>query len=532
MKGFDPQFAILGDDFDFENFLIFVRNEIVPYLEMPFVEENKLEEVFNTIVHNQYSAQQIHRGWGKTETGIWLICYLIACKPVNPHSKIKKRMTEGMIITSADDALGTLSARLKYYFYVNPRLAKLLPNDTKELINEKKNQYWNGSELYFNNDVVVHLRTILSKSIRGNHNDWVWGDDLVGENSALVDKKIEDVWFSAVDGTTTAKNALTFITGTPKRLTDVMQRMNESKGYYFKKYPIINENDEIISLRWNMEKINETRERIGSVIFQCEYMLNPIDDGTCLIRPDWIKNCFSDVFKVVQTEKKIEMFNKQMYKELGLTPVKVKENGNEVDKYYLNLRPKWATAVYLGVDFAFSDRLTADKSCFTIVAEYKKDKKYYYVILDQINKKGWSGQRQLDFIKEINEYYKFNLIGLEENSIKAITDKIKDLQLPIRRFWTGSHDEKEQDRNTYKPYKTVSKVNLILRLGTMFENQEILIPHGDKESIDQADILFNECISFSKEKDKLIEIGVHPDNPIALAYALEVSQKWNASFIV
>ena len=66
----------------------------------------------------------------------------------------------------------------------------------------------------------------------------------------------------------------------------------------------------------------------------------------------------------------------------------------------------------------------------------------------------------------------------------------------------------------------------------MFENQEILIPHGDKESIDQADILFNECISFSKEKDKLIEIGVHPDNPIALAYALEVSQKWNASFIV
>ncbi|MCF7861193.1 hypothetical protein K9M79_03020 [Candidatus Woesearchaeota archaeon] len=488
-------FQYLGQEFKYDNFIFFVRNEIAPYMELEFVEEPKLREMFDLIINNQYSAQQIHRGFGKSEMGIWLVCYIVCCRPFNPYSG--KRMTEGMIVTSADDALNTLSARIKHYFYENPRMRAYLPYEIKKIQDEKKNTYWNKSELYFNNGVMVHLRTIMSKSIRGNHNDWVWGDDLVGDNSAVVDKKIEDVWFGAVDGTTTSKDALSFVTGTPKRATDVMEKMNSAEGYVFAKYPIFNEKNELISDRWNLERATQTKKRIGSVMWQCEYMLDPIDDSTSLIKREWIKQCQSGKFKIERQ------------------------------------RPEWATAVYLGVDFAFSDRITADKSVFWIFGEYYIDDKRYFVLLDYITKKGKSGREQMDIVNELHQSYKFDLIGLEENSIKAITREIKKDygHLPIKRFWTGNRDEKEETEG-FKEFTTVSKRNLILRLGTAMENIQIILPVGDEESKKKVEDFTTECISFAQEEGKLVEIGPHPDIPIAAAYAYEVATRWSGGFLI
>ncbi len=494
---------------NFFSFIDFVRREIAPYMEMELVIEDYLSEMFNEFTKHQYTAEQIHRGAGKTELGIWITIFYAVAQPINPFSG--KKIAEQLVITAADDMLNTLSNRIKHYFYENPRLRLFVP----EGINKqgKRNDQWNTKEMYLNNGHMIHFRTILSKSIRGNHVDRVWGDDLVGENSIVVDKDIEERWFAAVHGTTTAKNALVDVTGTPKRLTDLMYKMRETEGYLFIARPIIDKEGKLIShKRWSKEKTDKVKMTIGSVLWQCEYMLDPIDDQTSLIKREWIQQCFSKRLKMQDSLKLIARFERGKDKQI-------------------NLRPEWTTNIFLGVDFAFSDRITADKSVFSIIAEYKKDKKTYYVVIDEIEKRGMSGLEQMELIKHLHQYYQFDLIGLEENSIKAISANLQRYNLPIRRFWTAATDQKGKIDST-KQYTTVGKRNLILRVGTMFENKELIIPVGDEYSRNLANTMLQELITYAQENGKLVEIGVHGDHPIALAYALETSGRWNTFFCI
>jgi hypothetical protein len=430
-----------------------------------------------------------------TELGIWLTIFYAVCIPINPFSG--KRIQEQVIITAAGEALALLNARIKHFFYENPNLRKYIPEGITN--KERKNDYWNSKEMYLTNGSIIHFRQINSRSIRGLHPDRVWGDDLVGDNSAIVDKDIESKWFGAVHGTTTAKNAIVDVTGTPRRFTDVMFLMKENKAYFFKARPIINTDGSVLSnKRWTKEKAEKVKEVIGSVIWACEYLLNPIDDGTSLIKSDWVDRCKSEVYDIQRT------------------------------------RPQNVKALYLGVDFAFSDRILADKSVFWSWAEIELDGKTKYLLLDVETKKGWSGQEQMDYINELHKTYHYDLIALEENSIKAISKNIKTDygNLPIKRFWTGTNDEKQETTDKYKEYTTVGKRNLILRLGTSLENKEIILPYKSKEARDKVEQFKLECVSFAQEEGKLTEIGVHPDMPIAAAYGLEVAKRWGNSFFI
>jgi len=199
---------------------------------------------------------------------------------------------------------------------------------------------------------------------------------------------------------------------------------------------------------------------------------------------------------------------------------------SDLDLY--KTRPDFVDAVYLGVDFAFSDRITADRSAFVILAEVKRENMRHWIILDIITRKGMSALEQLDLIKELHSVYQFDLIALEENSIKSVTKQINLLNLPIKRFWTGNRDEREEQSTAKKQFITVSKRNLILRLGTALEQNKIEIPCLSYEAKKKSYDLRNECISFAQEEDKLVEVGVHPDIPIALGYAYDVATRWNS----
>ena len=489
-------FSFLGARPSYENFMVFVKTFLEPHMISPFIEEDYYKTLWDDMWHNRHCLMQLPRGHSKTEfVGIWMTIYLACCQPINPFfNKYNKHIQSQLIIAGDTDAKHAWSERIKHFFYENPLLKWLIPEGVDS---KRQNNYWNDRVMYFKNGHQIIIRAISEKAIRGNHVDRLHADDLVTENSTMVDQAIKDKWDGAVDGTTTNKRAMVQVTGTPLRYSDILFHL-KSRQYYFRRLPAIldYENKVILSpKRWNWENLMETKMRIGSLKFQSEYMLDPIDDSTSLIKSQWIRQCFS------------------------------------IDKPILHNRNDMFKAIYLGVDFAFSDRITADSSAFVIVGELhekdeltKQTRKVYY-ICDMIKKKGMSALEQFEFIKQLHTTYKFNMIGVEENSIKSIGKHLSSFNLPLKRYWTSTKDSRNQAE--LKDYETIGKRNLIIRIGNMFEQKNMIVPYNTIEARDKAEGLYNELITFATEEDELVEIGVHSDLGIALGYALEAAGRPN-----
>lgn len=495
------KFLLYGLDPSYKNFIQFVKDELAPYMTSKFIEEDYYKTIYNEIWKNRHNLYQIARGHSKTElVGIWVTIFIAICQPVNPFFTIyEKRITEQMLIAGDKTAMANWTERIKHFFYNNETLRQYIPDG---IAIKKQNIYWNQSVMYLKNGSKILLRSIGDTAIRGNHVDRLHADDLVTENSTLIDQKIINKWNGAVDGTTTNKQAMVQVTGTPLRYSDILFEL-EKNGYNFIKLPaIINEDTKKIlsPKRWTYKDLMITKKRIGSVKFQSEYMLNPISDEDSLIKSHWITQCYD-------SKRGLE------YK-----------------------RPEHVKNVYMGVDFAFSDRVTADKSAFVIIGEqetYDKLTNQYHtkwIILDILTKKGLSGLEQFDYMKQLHEYYKFDEIAVEENSIKAISKSISSFNLPIKRYWMGSRDERKED-GMIKDYETIGKRNLILRIANQLEQKNVIIPYNTT-AMKKADELYKELITFAQEDGKVVEIGVHSDIGIAFGLALEVAVRWAGSYFL
>lgn len=237
--------------------------------------------------------------------------------------------------------------------------------------------------------------------------------------------------------------------------------------------------------RFTKEKLQKIREDISSIAFQQEYLNDPIDNSSSLIKREWIENCF-------------------------------REDLSHTDVLEMNFELKT-----MGVDFAFSDRITADESAFCGLGV----KDGFCYLLHSQKERGLSVDEQMRILKnEIQVKYNFDKIGLEENSIKAISKDINQWKLPITLFWTSASDPAEKKKETFYENKryTVGKINLIMRLGTAFENKRFIIPYKTEQDKAIAHEILSECVSYALQDGKLVESGIHPDIPIGLGYALEL----------
>jgi len=238
--------------------------------------------------------------------------------------------------------------------------------------------------------------------------------------------------------------------------------------------------------RFTKEKLLKIKADIGSVAFQQEYLNNPIDNTSSLIKREWIEQC--------------------KHPDLSAE-----------DVYNMSFDMKT-----MGADFAFSDRISADESAYCGLGR-KGD---FYYLLNCQKDKGLSVTEQMHIIKdELHVRYNYDKIGLEENSIKAISKDITQWNLPITLFWTASADpaaRKKSDYDWTDKRHTVGKINLIRRLGTAFENKRFIIPYKTEEDKLTFDRILAECTSYALSDGKLVEAGVHPDIPIGLGYALEL----------
>lgn len=260
------------------------------------------------------------------------------------------------------------------------------------------------------------------------------------------------------------------------------------KQYNGKVFSACDENFENIlwSDRFTKQKLQELKKDIGTIAFQQEYRNNPVDNESSIIKREWVVACFND--------------------ELSLKELKMKQYQVKV----------------LGVDFAFSDRVTADKSAFVSVG--KQDKFY---IFDCFTRKGMSALEQMDMIKDnLYDVHNYDMVALEENSIRSISKNLDVYKLPLTLYWTSASDPATKKKVSMfddfegKRY-TVGKINMVMRLATAFENKEIVIAYKTEEDKRVAHDILAECTSYALADGKLVEAGQHPDIPIALGYCLE-----------
>ena len=474
----------------YKNFIGFVKRYLAPSMEMEFVEEDYYEELWNDIMTFQETHHQLPRGHSKSEIiHCWATIYFGVYQVINPFYNVKgkqKRIVQQLVSSSDWSATGELSDRIKHYMESHPVLASILPDmKDKRRNNNKKLELKNGS--------TIHFRSIKTK--RGLHVDRICGDDYVTETSVLSDEETWNLAKGAILPMGTVKRAMVNISGTPLRHSDINMRIHRGdmgpEWHCVKKPAILDwEKHTLLSpKRFTWALLMKKRAEIGSMSFESEYMLNPIDDETSVIKRAWVEGCFD------------------------------KTKGLHKNRAYFS-------EVYLGVDFAFSDRVTADKSVFLTLGFF--DGKYY--VLDYVTKKGMSGTEQLQFIKELHAIYKYDLMALEENSIKAILKEVRELGLPIKLFRTANIDERDKAVPNPDGVMSISKRNFVMRLGTVFENKEIVIPTMGEEAANKATDMLNECVSFALEEGKIVEIGLHPDIPIALGYALEIAKSGNFIF--
>lgn len=254
--------------------------------------------------------------------------------------------------------------------------------------------------------------------------------------------------------------------------------------------------------RFTVKKLKEIKHDIGSIAFQQEYLNNPIDNTASLIKREWCEKC----------------------RRFDLSYAELQKDVVESESYEFKVE---------GTDFAFSDRITADKSAFASLA-VKDGFKY---VFHCETKKGLSVHEQLSYVKnELHTKYAYDQIGLEENSIKAVSKDLSQYDLPLTLYWTSASDP-SKSKTDYKNYDyfgkrhTVGKINLIMRLGTEFENGKIVLPYKTEEDKRVTDEIISECTSYALMDGKLVEAGVHPDIPIALGYALELCNNYNGVII-
>ena len=501
---------------NYRKFINYVKHFLAPHMDMDFQEEPYYEGVFDDIWKNQHSCLQLPRGHSKTEmVGIWLTIYIADYQPNNPFYKRYKgklkNVTEQLLIAGAQPDLDAWADRIKDFFYKVPVLRRLKPIGVQK---GESNNRWNNKEMILNNGSKIHLRSVKGK-IRGLHVDRVCADDLITETSTLTDKQTIDIWDGAVDGTSTAKEALVQVIGTPLRFTDIQFHLkNKPEGWYFKARPAIIDWEHKLVLsprRRNFDDLMRTRARIGSTKFATEYMLNPIDDSVSLIKRQHLLSCCDNYLEGIWLKPLITQ---------TLNDVSVKFD--KINNFQYR-REDWET-VFITADFAFSDRTTADWSVFAYYG-VKNGKAYR---LGYVRSQGWSPMTQMTIIKALYTYLGADFVGLEENSIKGILKDVRGLNLPTKLYWMGSKDKAP----SYRPEVSFSdkrhiigKVMAIERLAATYENKAIIIPYKTEMDRARADLEIEEAISWALDDGKLVEIGRHPDIPITAILLNEMMDK-------
>ncbi len=320
---------------------------------------------------------------------------------------------------------------------------------------------------------------------RGLHGDLILCDDVMkDEDGAGANlKKVKTLFWNATSPMANARNGRILFIGTPIAYDDLFFDLQEladkGKGWKFKKYPAMYE-DDAGELHSNfpevypMPKLLDMRDKMPSYAWEQEYMLNPIA-GEDSVFPLSLINSAMDLEFEELTKEDIES-----------------------KKYYL------------GCDVAMSSSSTADYSAFVVVSKCKRFLKIEHIW----HEKGVSEDKQIEKIKELKRIYNIDAGLIERKGLTySMAGKVvSDIELVgVLDEWNPTNESKA---------KIIGNVNLLMK------HNMLCIP----SNIEHSDKLIKELQNFAIVNNNGTQtyksISGHDDLVIGVALAVSAAGRW------
>lgn len=298
----------------------------------------------------------------------------------------------------------------------------------REMVPEDREFVWNKTECKTRSGNYFYIRP-FSDSARGAHVDLLIADDIL-RNQDLALEQAEELFWSVFSPMVQTRKGKVFVVGTPLAAEDLLAKISEKPNWTCLTYPavMIDDNGNWLEPLWpnrfTIEELHDIETNMGHLAFTREYLVNPIGSGASLFPEDMIRSQIVDT--LINTPKP--------------------------NCYY-----------YLGVDVALSGSKTADFSVFTVL---EKDQDEIHRVVRIERYKGWSVNKQLERIRELNRTFAFRKILIEDRGLSKgmVMDARVDLELKsVVDGFVTSHTNKEA---------------LISHLQAGFQSKTLFIPNN------------------------------------------------------
>lgn len=345
----------------------------------------------------------------------------------------------------------------------------------------------------------VRFKTIYSrirsvgygKSIRGRHPKYIVLDDPLNDEdmwSETTRRKNIEYFKSAITNMLPPDGQL-IVVGTPYHAADLYGWLRKNPLYKFLRFPGLYTDSKgkeraLFPWRYDVARLKERRVEIGSVAFAREILCQPISDDISIFPFPLFPPCFN-------------------------TTLTCKMPGRVCHAR------GWRT--YMGIDIARSSSVGADYFVIFVMAHDPKDGTH--IVIDIRRSRGLAFRDQLAEIQLAANIYEPDLIFIESNAMQQVyTDEMRrSTDLPVKEFVTLATNKYPLDRG-------------VPSLRILLENQKIVIPRGDEESVRITDIWIDEAIQFGYIEGKLQGIGAHDDTVMAWWFVCEAIKHGGFSF--
>jgi len=218
------------------------------------------------------------RGHGKTTTIILYILWLIGNNP-NIHINIVTKTS-----SLAEEILTAIIANIES----NQRYIDIFGN-----LKPEQPRKWTSQELIINRDEISPNPTLRASGIMGpqtgKRSDIILADDMIDEENVRTPLQLEKVatWFNKVLIPTLYPWGAIIVIGTRWSYADLYTELLRTWKHDVKR--AINDDGKVLwEGYWSKEKLEERRQQIGSIFFNCQYQNDPTSMEGDLLKAQWL----------------------------------------------------------------------------------------------------------------------------------------------------------------------------------------------------------------------------------------------------
>lgn len=228
--------------------------------------------------HNKKYLLLWPRGHGKTTSMILYILWLIGKYPDIHINIISKTATLAESILTA----------IMTYIESDTKYHQVFP-DVKP-----SKRKWTNQQLIIQRDEISKNPTLkatgLMGPITGGRNDLIICDDIIDEENIRTHLQIEKVstWFNKILIPTLYPWGGIIVIGTRWSYADIYAELLEKWQFDIK--PAINKDGSVLwPTYWPLERLEERRNQIGTIIFNCQYQNDPTSMEGDLLKGKWLQ---------------------------------------------------------------------------------------------------------------------------------------------------------------------------------------------------------------------------------------------------